>query len=58
MAMANRGLIVGSNGEKNNKAQVILSGKCERVGSLAGRREEHIEGGGRKVQGSSRRPLI
>ena len=52
------GLIVGSNGEKNNRVQVILSEKWERVGSLAGRRGVHIERSGRKVQGSSRRPLI
>ena len=56
--MAKMGLIVGSNGDKDNRVQVIFPGKWERVGSLAGRKEEHIEGGGRKVQGSSRRPLI
>ena len=44
------GLIVGSKGEKNNRVQSILSGKWERVGFLAGRREVHI-GGGRRYRG-------
>ena len=52
------GLIVGSNGEKNNRIQEIFSGKWERMGSLEGRREVHKEGGGRKVEESSRIPLI
>ena len=52
------GLIMGSKGEKNNRVQLILSGKRETVGFLAGRKEVYIEGGGRKVQGSRRRPLI
>ena len=47
--MAKMGLILGNNGEKNNRVQAILSGKWERVGSLAGRKEVHVEGGGMKV---------